>query len=82
MEKDENLKNFNKLLMDVLSLPEEKITDELSPDEVDTWDSFNGLVIASELESMFNLKFTTEEVTMVKNVRDMKKVLRNHNIGI
>ena len=80
--KNENLKKFNKLLMDTLGLSEEEISDNLGPDDVEAWDSFNGLVIASELESLFNLKFTTEEVTGVKNVGDMKSVMRKHNINI
>jgi len=82
MEKTENLNKFNKLLMDILNLKEEDIRDDLSPEQVETWDSFNGLVIASELESIFNLKFTIEEVVDVKTIGDMKNVLRKHNIKI
>lgn len=80
-EKD-NLKKFSELLVGILDIPKEDIKDELSPDDVKTWDSFNGLLIASELESLFALKFTIEDITEVKNVGDMKKVLRKYNVEI
>lgn len=78
----DNLKKFNELLVGILEIPEEDLKDELSPDDIKTWDSFNGLLIASELESLFGLKFTIEDVTEVKNIGDMKRVLRKYNVEI
>jgi acyl carrier protein len=80
--KEENLRKFNAILTAVLGITEEQIMDRLAPEDVESWDSFNGLVIASELETTFSVSFTTEEVTGVKNVGDMKTVLRNHRIDI
>ncbi len=80
--KQENLRKFNTILTSILDLAEDQIFDALTPEEVESWDSFNGLIIASELESTFSLSFTTEEVTGVKNIGDMKAVLRGHQIDI
>ena len=82
MNSDTNYRKLVHILTDTLGIDERQITDELSPEDVETWDSFNALVIASELETTFDLKFTVEEVTDVKNVGDMKKVLRSHDIKI
>ena len=79
---EENLGQFNGILTRILGLPDDAIRDDLTPDDVGTWDSFNGLLLASELESTFSLAFTTEEVTGVRNVGDMKTVLRNRGIEI
>ena len=78
----DNLEKFNKLLVDVLGVPNSDISDALSPEDVKTWDSFNGLVIASELETLFDLQFTTEDVSGVENVGDMKQILRKYGIKI
>lgn len=81
-QKIENLNKFNVLLASILGLSKDEIRDDLSPDMVETWDSFNGLLIASELESTFNLSFTTEEIVGVENIGDMKSILRKHDILI
>jgi len=75
-------KKLYDLLGRILDIPIEKIHDELSPEDVETWDSFNGILIATELEGTFNVKFTLEEVTSTKDVGDIKKNLKNHGIDI
>ena len=64
----------------VFSVPVSDITDESSPETIESWDSFNGLVLVDELESNFNIKFSISEITDVKNVADIKRHLKNHNI--
>lgn len=68
------------ILSKVLEIEEDKINDELSPGDVETWDSFNGLILVSELEDGFKIKFTMEEVTSVKCVRDIKETLKRHGV--
>lgn len=70
------------LLARILDIPPGQIRDDLSPETVETWDSFNGILIATELESTFNVRFSLEEVTATKNVGDIKKNLRNHGVEI
>jgi len=76
------MKRLKAILSKVLGIEEDKITDDTSPDNVETWDSFNGLMIVSELESNFNVKFTMEEVTAVKRVKDIKDALKKHRVKL
>lgn len=73
---------LHKLLADILKIESEAINDQTSPDNTATWDSFNGLMIAAELEKVFNVSFDMEEIVSTKDVGDVKKNLRNHNIDI
>lgn len=73
---------LKQILSKVLGIDEGQITDETSPDDVETWDSFNGLMLVSELESEFNVKFTMNEVTSVKCVRDIKEALKRHGVAL
>ena len=66
----------------VFSVPVSDITDESSPENIESWDSFNGLGLVDELESNFNIKFSISEITDVKNVADIKRHLKNHNITL
>lgn len=76
------MKRLKAILSKVLDIDENSITDQTSPDNVETWDSFNALMLISELEKEFNVKFTMEEVTSVKNVGDIKKSLEKHRIKL
>ena len=66
----------------VFSIPVSQVTDESGPENVESGDSFNGLVLVDELESHFNIKFTISEITDVKNVFDIKRHLKNHNFDL
>jgi len=63
------------LLAEILDIPPESIHEKTSPENTPSWDSFNGLLIASELEKATGIKFSIEDVLSVKNVGDIRKVL-------
>ena len=75
------LNDVNVIVAKVFSLPESKITDESSPESIESWDSFNGLVLVDELETYFKIKFSISEITDVKTVSDIKRHLKNHNVS-
>lgn len=64
----------------VLNIEPAKITDEMGPANTEAWDSFNGLLLVTELEKNFNVKFTIEEVVSVKKVADIKVILQKHGV--
>ncbi|KKU51522.1 MAG: hypothetical protein A3H69_02010 [Candidatus Sungbacteria bacterium RIFCSPLOWO2_02_FULL_47_9] len=79
--KDAEVK-LRKLLSDILKIAPDTITDDTSPETTESWDSFNGLMIAAELEKTYQVEFTMDEIITTKNVGDIKKNLRNHHIDI
>ena len=66
----------------VFSIPLTDVSDESGPENIESWDSFNGLVLVDELENHFNVKFTISEITDVKTVADIKRHLKNHNVEL
>lgn len=73
----DKLKN---ILVNVFGIDTEQINDETSPSNVPSWDSFNGLMLVSELESGFNIKFTMDEINTVKTFGDIKLALKKHGV--
>ena len=63
----------------VLNVPAESITDETGPEDVPSWDSFNALLLVTELEKNFKVEFTLDEISEVKKVADIKRILKNHS---
>ena len=73
--------DVNEIVAKVFSISESIVNDQSSPENIESWDSFNGLVLVDELESHFKVKFTISEITDVKNVADIKRHLKNHNVS-
>ena len=74
--------NIYKIVAKVFSVPISEINDESSPETIESWDSFNGLILVDEIESSFNVKFSVSEMIDIKNVKDIKKHLKNHGIDL
>ena len=66
----------------ILNVPVTEINDESSPETIETWDSFNSLMLADELESEFNISFELEEIIDSPNVAAIKKHLKNHGVSL
>ena len=74
--------NVHTLVAKVFSIPVTDVSDESGPENIESWDSFNGLVLVDELENNFKIKFSISEITDVKTVSDIKRHLKNHDVSI
>jgi|TARA_B100001750_G_C15318372_1_gene500888 acyl carrier protein len=72
--------DVNVIISKVFSIPESEVNDQSGPENIESWDSFNGLILVDELENHFKIKFSISEITDVKTVADIKKHLKNHNV--
>jgi|TARA_B110000014_G_C19765763_1_gene398583 acyl carrier protein len=73
--------DVNAIIAKVFSIPESEINDQSSPENIESWDSFNGLILVDELENFFKIKFSISEITDVNTVADIKRHLKNHNVS-
>ena len=75
-------KKLYDIISKVFSIQISEINDESSTETIESWDSFNGLILVDELESNFNIKFSVSEIIDVKNVKDIKRHLKNHGVDL
>jgi len=75
-------KKLYDIISKVFSVQISEINDESGPETIESWDSFNGLILVDELESNFNIKFSMSEIIDVKNVKDIKRHLNNHGVDL
>ncbi len=76
------VEELNTILARVFEIAADTITDDSSPKTVPTWDSYNALMLVSELEKEFNVSFTLDEVVAVQCVGDIKEALRRHGVSV
>jgi acyl carrier protein len=62
---------LKKIFSSVLGIPVEKVTPSLSPENTPSWDSLNAIVLITEIEKAFNVKFAYQEAMAVKNFADV-----------
>lgn len=76
------MKKLKQILSDILEISEESINDDTSPENVPAWDSYNALLMVSEIENSYKAKFTMDEVMQVRRVKDIKELLKKHGIKL
>ena len=76
------MSKFKEILARVLQVDEAKITDETTQDSIENWDSFNILLLASELEKAFLIKLTMEQTAMLTSVKAVKDTLAKCGVDL
>ena len=64
-----------RILADLLSLPQEEISADSSPDTVETWDSLQHLNFVLAVEQEFGVRFRPEEIEQLTSVKVMVEML-------
>ena len=77
----DNTEKLYQLLSNVLGIAIDEINDDTSPDNTESWDSFNALVMVTELEETFEVSFTMDEVYSVRRVADIKEILNKYKVS-
>ena len=77
-----NNKKFNDIFSKALQVDSSEINDQMSPQNVPSWDSFNSLMLITELEKGFGIHFKMKEVTSIKNVADIKTILKKNGVEL
>jgi acyl carrier protein len=55
----------------VLGVEESGITNELSPENTETWDSLNAIILLTEIEKAFDTRFEYDEAMNIKCFGDV-----------
>ena len=68
----EALKN---IVAKVLNIDEIKVNDTLTMGNAKQWDSFNHLLLISEIEKEMGITFSIQEVEKIKSFRDLREIV-------
>ena len=68
---------LKKIFSSVLGVPQEKITPELAPANAPSWDSLNAIVLITEIEKAFKIRFAYDEAMGVKNFADVIALVKS-----
>jgi acyl carrier protein len=66
------------IISKVLGIDISEVNDDTGSGNTDSWDSFNALVIVTEIENQFDVQLTVDESFSFSCVKDIKKILTKH----
>jgi len=77
-----NEERLKEIFAKVFLIDEEKINDKLSRKDMEEWDSMGHLMLISEIESTLSVFISDKDITKIKTIGDIKKILRKLGVTI
>lgn len=71
MERSVIIEKLSSVFRNVFSDEQLEIKDELTAKDVENWDSLSHMILISEVENAFSIKFKLKDLNKMKNVGDM-----------
>ncbi|MCQ9207747.1 MAG: acyl carrier protein [Omnitrophica bacterium] len=75
------MSKFARVISKVLRIKAKSIRDETSPMNVKSWDSFRGLLLITEIEKAYKMKFTMDEILSIKDIGSLKKIFKKRGVN-
>ncbi|MFQ5501601.1 MAG: acyl carrier protein [Phycisphaerae bacterium] len=73
---------FQSIVGTILQVPADQVTDDLTPDTIDTWDSLNHINLIGALEQEFDLTLATESLDKSQSIPALRALLAEHGIEV
>ncbi|MFW9930390.1 MAG: acyl carrier protein [Candidatus Thorarchaeota archaeon] len=71
---------LNEILEKTFQLQPQQITDNISQETLESWDSMSHLILITELEENFKIQFSDDQIISLKSVADIKKILKENGV--
>ena len=64
-----------------LGIPLQQVTDDLTYDTVEEWDSVGHMTLVAEIESAFDVMFETDDILAMSSVGKAVEILRRYGVS-
>ena len=75
MEKPEITEKLTRVFRKVFNNEQLELKDELTANDVSGWDSLSHMILISEIETIFSIRFKLKELNKMRNVGDMVEMI-------
>lgn len=70
------------LFSEVLNVPPEELTEESSPENVETWDSLAAMNLVMAMEEAFSVRLTTREIMKMASIGLARETLEGKGVDL
>jgi len=71
------METLKKIFASVLGIDINRVTPELAPGNTPSWDSLNAIILITEIEKAFDVRFAYDEAMAVKNFGDVIALVKS-----
>lgn len=75
MERNEIFEKLTIIFRKIFNDSTLNLTNELTANSVESWDSLTHMLLISEIENYFSIKFKLKDLNKMKNVGDMVEII-------
>lgn len=75
MERANVIEQLTPVFRKIFNAPDLVITDEMTANDVEGWDSLSHMLLIADVEAAFSIKFKLKELNKMRNVGDMIDVI-------
>ena len=75
MERKEVVNKLTVIFRKVFNSDSLVLTNELTANDVDHWDSLSHMILITEIENSFSIKFKLKELNKMRNVGEMIEII-------
>ena len=73
---------FEELLVEIFDIKRDEIKDDVTPDDLEDWNSINHMELCAKFEEEFEIELDVEEITEMQTLGLMKAVLKRHGVKL
>tara|TARA_B100001250_G_C19635714_1_gene715866 strand:- start:548 stop:778 length:231 start_codon:yes stop_codon:yes gene_type:complete len=66
-----------KIIAQTFNLSSETITLDLTPEDINSWDSLGQLLLINNIEKFYNISFEIEEIFRIMSIKDIYEILKD-----
>ncbi len=75
MNHSQLFEKLTKIFHEVFANPNLVLSETLTANDVDSWDSLTHMILITEIETAFAVKFKLKELNKMKNVGDLVEII-------
>ena len=66
------------IITEIFELDPGEISNELTPEDIDTWDSLNHMRLITAIEKAFKIRFSMNEVMSISSISSLRELVQAH----
>jgi len=77
-----NKEKYKKAFIDVFSIEEDKLTDDLEYNSITEWDSLGHMSLVAELEKVFDISLDTDDIINFSSFKRGMEILKKYGVEL
>ncbi len=69
---------LNEIVSEIFNIDEDEVNDEMTTDNVGSWDSLNHLKLVTAVEEEFEIKLSMAEIEDIDSIGKLKALISSH----